>query len=148
MSRFQTVTALLLLAVLAVAPAVASNLVLNFLMTALIVALAAQGWNLLAGFGGQFSFGHAAFFGMGAYTDAVLQARYGVNAWAASAAGVAARGGARMGNRRSGVPGAAARLLLRADHAGVRGGAADLRQCCAADRGRGRAAAEARRAGR
>ena len=80
---------------LAAAPLLASNTLLNFLMTALVVALAAQGWNLLAGFGGQFSFGHAAFFGAGAYADAVLQSRLGVNAWAACAASVLA--GAAVG---------------------------------------------------
>ena len=75
------IAALVLL--LALVPLWASNVLLNFLVTALIVALAAQGWNLLGGFGGQFSFGHAAFFGTGAYATAVLQVRGGVNAWAA-----------------------------------------------------------------
>lgn len=60
-----------------------SNTTLNFLGFVMIVTLAAQGWNLLAGYGGQFSFGHAAFFGMGAYAMALLQVRFGVNAWAA-----------------------------------------------------------------
>lgn len=60
-----------------------SGTVQNFLIFTLIVALAAQGWNLLGGYGGQFSFGHASFFGTGAYTIAVLQERAGFNAWAA-----------------------------------------------------------------
>jgi branched-chain amino acid transport system permease protein len=68
---------------------VTSNVVLNFLVFTLIIALAAQGWNLLGGYGGQYSFGHAAFFGTGAYLTAVLQVRYGVNAYPAFAAGVA-----------------------------------------------------------
>lgn len=63
--------------------AASSNTTLNFLGFVMIVTLAAQGWNLLAGYGGQFSFGHAAFFGMGAYAMALLQVRFGVNAWAA-----------------------------------------------------------------
>ena len=62
---------------------------LNFAVFTLILCLAAQGWNILGGYGGQFSFGHAAFFGTGAYATAILQARYGVNAWAAFAAAVA-----------------------------------------------------------
>lgn len=78
----------LVLALLAAAPMVASNVVLNFLATALIVGVAAQGWNLLAGYGGQLSFGHAAFFGTGAYATAVLQVRFGINAWVAVGAGV------------------------------------------------------------
>ena len=83
MSRREGALAVALLALLALAPLAASNVLLNFIMSALIVALAAQGWNLLAGFGGQFSFGHAAFFGTGAYAAAILQVRYGANAWAA-----------------------------------------------------------------
>jgi branched-chain amino acid transport system permease protein len=68
---------------------VTSNVVLNFLVFTLIIALAAQGWNLLGGYGGQYSFGHAAFFGTGAYLTAILQVRYGINAYPAFAAGVA-----------------------------------------------------------
>ncbi len=78
-------------AALAAVPALTSaNTVLNFMVGALIVALAAQGWNLLGGFGGQLSFGHAAFYGTGAYVTALLQQRYGVNAWAGAVLGVAA----------------------------------------------------------
>ena len=67
-----------------------SNVVLNFLVVALMIALAGQGWNILGGYGGQYSFGHAAFFGTGAYVTAILQVRYGVNAWVGFAVGIAA----------------------------------------------------------
>src|SRR5215475_14284124 len=67
-----------------------SNVVLNFLVIALLVALVGQGWNLLGGYGGQYSFGHAAFFGTGAYVTAVLQVRYGINAWLGFCIGVVA----------------------------------------------------------
>ena len=78
-------------AVLAVVPLVtASNAVLNFLVMALLIALAGQGWNLLGGYGGQYSFGHAAFFGTGAYVTAILQVRYGINAWLGLFIGIAA----------------------------------------------------------
>lgn len=66
-----------------------SNVSLNFLVVALMTALAGQGWNVLGGYGGQYSFGHAAFFGTGAYVAAVLQVRYGVNAWLAFGIGIA-----------------------------------------------------------
>lgn len=67
---------------LALAPLfVTSNVALNFLVFTLIIALAAQGWNLLGGFGGQFSFGHAAFFGVGAYVSAIWQMSLGLDAW-------------------------------------------------------------------
>ena len=52
-------------------------MVLNFLVMTLLIALAGQGWNILGGYGGQYSFGHAAFFGTGAYVTAILQVRYG-----------------------------------------------------------------------
>jgi len=81
--------ALALIALAALVPfAVSANTMLNFIVFALIIALAAQGWNLLGGLAGQFSFGHAAFFGTGAYAAALLQTRYGVNAWAAFALGI------------------------------------------------------------
>jgi branched-chain amino acid transport system permease protein len=76
---------------LAVVPLVtSSNVVLNFMVMALLIALVGQGWNLLGGYGGQYSFGHAAFFGTGAYATAILQVRYGVNAWLGLLIGIAA----------------------------------------------------------
>jgi branched-chain amino acid transport system permease protein len=66
-----------------------SGVVLNMAIMTLYAALLGQAWNILAGFGGQFSFGHAVFFGTGAYAAAVLQARFGWNAWAALPAALA-----------------------------------------------------------
>jgi len=86
----------IVVAVLAAVPLVVqSNVTLNFLVVALMIALAGQGWNILGGYGGQYSFGHAAFFGTGAYVTAILQMRYGVNAWPAFALGIL--GGALVG---------------------------------------------------
>jgi branched-chain amino acid transport system permease protein len=85
---------LLVLAALAGVPLLnPSNVVLNFLVVALLIALVGQGWNVLGGYGGQYSFGHAAFFGTGAYVTGVLQVRYGVNAWVGLALGIAAGAG-------------------------------------------------------
>lgn len=82
---------LVTLALLAAVPLItSSNVVLNFMVMALLIALVGQGWNLLGGYGGQYSFGHAAFFGTGAYVTGILQMRYGVNAWAAFIIGIAA----------------------------------------------------------
>jgi branched-chain amino acid transport system permease protein len=53
----------------------------------LYAALLGQAWNILGGYGGQFSFGHAAFFGTGAYTVAVLQVQLGLNPWLGLVAG-------------------------------------------------------------
>ncbi|MEA1946007.1 MAG: branched-chain amino acid ABC transporter permease [Thermodesulfobacteriota bacterium] len=38
-------------------------------------------WNLLAGYTGQVSFGHAIFFGVGAYTAGILALKLGISAW-------------------------------------------------------------------
>jgi branched-chain amino acid transport system permease protein len=45
--------------------------------------------NLLIGYAGQISLGHAAFFGLGAYGSAILTTRYGVNPWLAMLGGLA-----------------------------------------------------------
>lgn len=60
-----------------------SGVLLNFVMMALYATLLAQAWNILGGFGGQFSFGHALFFGTGAYVQAIAQLQWGLNAWLA-----------------------------------------------------------------
>jgi branched-chain amino acid transport system permease protein len=83
---------LVTLALAALPLGITSNVVLNFLAFAMIITLAAQGWNILGGFGGQFSFGHAAFFGMGAYGMALLQVRFGMNPWIAMPLAIALGG--------------------------------------------------------
>jgi branched-chain amino acid transport system permease protein len=60
---------------------VQSDYWMNFAIMILYTALLGQAWNLLAGYGGQFSFGHAAFFGTGAYAQAILQTQLGVDPW-------------------------------------------------------------------
>lgn len=45
---------------------------LGILITMLMMASLASAWNIIGGFAGQFSFGHAAYFGAGAYTTAIL----------------------------------------------------------------------------
>jgi len=57
-----------------------------------IFALAVVGLNLLMGFAGQVSLGHAGFFGIGAYAVAVGPAHLGIPSWAALVLGAAAAG--------------------------------------------------------
>ncbi len=66
-----------------------SGVWLTFIMMALYAALLAQAWNILGGYGGQFSFGHALFFGSGAYMQAIAQLSFGLNPWLALVASVA-----------------------------------------------------------
>ena len=56
----------------------------------LLYAMMAQAWNILAGYCGQVSLGHAVFFGTGAYTSSALQMHWNVNPWLGLAAGVVA----------------------------------------------------------
>jgi branched-chain amino acid transport system permease protein len=84
------------LAVAAATLAIDSGVWLTFIMMALYAALLAQSWNLLGGYGGQFSFGHALFFGCGAYVQAIAQVTHGVNAWLALALAIAAAAGAGL----------------------------------------------------
>lgn len=46
-------------------------------------------WNIVGGYAGKFSLGHAAFFGIGAYTSGLLYARLGVSPWLGMLAGMA-----------------------------------------------------------
>lgn len=69
-----------------------SGVWLTFVMLTLYAALLAQAWNLLGGYGGQFSFGHALFFGCGAYVQAIAQLQGGLNAWVALALAVVVAG--------------------------------------------------------
>lgn len=54
----------------------------------LIFAIMGVGWNIMAGFGGMFSFGHAAFFGVGAYATAFSVATLKTGPWVGLLIGV------------------------------------------------------------
>jgi branched-chain amino acid transport system permease protein len=73
--------------------AVDSGVWLTFIMMALYASLLAQAWNILGGYGGQFSFGHALFFGTGAYVQAIAQVNGGLSPWLALALAVSAAAG-------------------------------------------------------
>lgn len=60
-----------------------SGVWLTFIMMTLYATLLAQAWNMLGGYGGQFSFGHALFFGTGAYVQAIAQIQGALNPWMA-----------------------------------------------------------------
>lgn len=53
----------------------------------LISAGVGIGWNVMGGFAGQFSFGHAAYFGIGAYSSAYLLVEHGISPWIGMAVG-------------------------------------------------------------
>ena len=74
----------LVLAVLAILPFVLPNYRTALLLLTFMYITLASSWNIMAGYTGYVSFGHAAFFGLGAYTAALLIIRLGVP-WVAAA---------------------------------------------------------------
>jgi len=54
---------------------------LHILVMAGIYTILTLSWNLLAGYTGQLNLGHAAFFGIGAYSSALIAMKLGVSAW-------------------------------------------------------------------
>jgi branched-chain amino acid transport system permease protein len=69
-ARYLAIAAAVVVAVLI--PLVSQSFVIFQLTLVMVYALAILGLNLLTGFNGQFSLGHSAFYGIGAYTAAIL----------------------------------------------------------------------------
>jgi len=63
--------------------------VMRILTMTCIFAMFAASWDLLAGYTGQVNFGHALFFGAGAYTSALSSLKLGISPWATIWAGTA-----------------------------------------------------------
>ncbi|MBC7602341.1 MAG: branched-chain amino acid ABC transporter permease [Ramlibacter sp.] len=62
----------------------------SHLNLAILVLMAAQlgvSWNIIGGYAGQVSLGHAAFYGLGAYTSTLLLVKFGINPWIGVLAG-------------------------------------------------------------
>ncbi|MBI4966330.1 MAG: branched-chain amino acid ABC transporter permease [Desulfomonile tiedjei] len=73
---------LIVLAILIAFPWVVSDPYYQHLMILVLIWVAiGSGWNLIAGYTGQVSFGDAAFFGTGAYTAALLAHKLDISAW-------------------------------------------------------------------
>lgn len=84
----QRAAALLAAALLLAVPWLTSNsFVLHLLIMTLWAALLGAAWNLLGGYAGQVSFGHAAFLGLGAYTTMLLHLKLHWSPWIALVAG-------------------------------------------------------------
>jgi branched-chain amino acid transport system permease protein len=62
----------LVVLILAMAPAILSPFLVQFLINLFMLAALAESWNIIGGFTGYASFGNVAFFGIGAYTAGVL----------------------------------------------------------------------------
>ncbi len=75
------VVAVILLLMLAPPLLTSNQFLLHLGITVLLWTLLGASWNLLGGFGGQVSFGHATFFGVGAYVTMILYLRLGLAPW-------------------------------------------------------------------
>ena len=73
---------LLILAILCILPLIGlSSYIMHILVLVIMWSIIGMGWNLLGGYCGQVSFGHAAFFGMGAYSSGLIYYHLGISGW-------------------------------------------------------------------
>jgi branched-chain amino acid transport system permease protein len=80
-SRRALVLLSVLVAALLIAPLFANDYLLTILILILYFAYTGQAWNIMMGFAGQLSLGHAIYAGLGAYIAAVLFTRFGIGPW-------------------------------------------------------------------
>ena len=85
----RTLVLLWVLALLALPLFYSDPYVMRILTMTCIFAIFAASWDLLAGYTGQVNFGHALFFGAGAYTSALLSLKLGLSPWLTIWAGAA-----------------------------------------------------------
>ncbi|HLH93291.1 MAG TPA: branched-chain amino acid ABC transporter permease [Xanthobacteraceae bacterium] len=79
--------AALALVMLLLPQVVTSKFAIDILIRVLLFAFIGVAWNLMGGYAKQLSLGHAAYFGLGAYTSSVLLIHYGVSPWIGMMAG-------------------------------------------------------------
>ncbi|HLT76611.1 MAG TPA: branched-chain amino acid ABC transporter permease [Ferrovibrio sp.] len=72
----------LLMAAMLVAPLLVDPYILSVLVIILYFAYTGQAWNVMMGFAGQLSLGHALYVGLGGYTAAALYVHFGIGPWA------------------------------------------------------------------
>jgi branched-chain amino acid transport system permease protein len=81
------VPALVLVAALLMAPLCVSDRFIHIMIQILFFAYVSCCWNILGGFAGQLSFGHALFLAVGAYTSTLLLLQFGLSPWLGMIAG-------------------------------------------------------------
>jgi branched-chain amino acid transport system permease protein len=78
---------LLTVAVLVLPLVVTSRFAIDIFIRVLLFAFIGVAWNLIGGYAKQLSLGHAAYFGLGAYTSTILQIDFGISPWIGMLAG-------------------------------------------------------------
>ncbi len=98
-SRRAAVLLAVLLAAFLAAPWVVNDYLLTVLIIILYFAYTGQAWNIMMGFAGQLSLGHALYLGLGGYVAAMLFTQFGIGPWLGllAAIPVAAASGAIIG---------------------------------------------------
>ncbi len=83
---------IVLTAVLLILPRFLDQFLVSLAVLMLYWAYLGNAWNILGGYAGQFSFGHAMFYGIGAYTSTVLLVDYSLSPWVGMLAGAVLAG--------------------------------------------------------
>ncbi|MGN6465978.1 MAG: branched-chain amino acid ABC transporter permease [Rhizobiaceae bacterium] len=73
--------ALVVVVVLASVPWIGSDVIVQFGISTLLLAVLAQGWNIIGGYTGYASFGNSTFFGLGAYGVAIAMVQWNLPFW-------------------------------------------------------------------
>ena len=81
MNGMRWLLAIIAVAVLAALPWFGSDVVVQFGISTLLLAVLAQGWNIIGGYGGYASFGNSTFFGLGAYGVAIAMVQWNMPFW-------------------------------------------------------------------
>ena len=76
MTAFRVVLVVVLAVVLAVLPLFGSDVLIQFGINALLLAVLAQGWNIIGGYTGYPSFGNSVFYGLGSYGVAIAMVQW------------------------------------------------------------------------
>ena len=88
LSLKQITVGLAVLALLLIFPMVVTQIFpLQIMILVFMYAMLGVAWNIMGGYAGMFSFGQAAFFGIGAYTSSFLLMTFHVNPWIGLIAG-------------------------------------------------------------
>jgi branched-chain amino acid transport system permease protein len=66
---------------------VKSSFAIDIFIRVLLFSFIGVAWNLMGGYAKQLSLGHAAYFGLGAYTSTILQIDFGISPWIGMVAG-------------------------------------------------------------
>ena len=87
-NRLGLLSVAVLAAIVLVLPLVVkSSFAIDIFIRILLFSFLGVAWNLMGGYAKQLSLGHAAYFGLGAYTSTLMQVNYGISPWIGMIAG-------------------------------------------------------------